>query len=388
MERDVERLAREVRSLTGDRPPLQGESSPGNAWDDYLQAIDSARGLGAVQSGKWESHVRGFILLPLREEALQADAALGLAVDRMRAGAGRGYFRNPRDVGDPERKRVSFEEGAGVVYLSFCRARRLEEEGRRGEAAACLLDAALFARDVANLSGVHDPTGFELLGHVLKQIGELLCSRALAGEEVDVLRRGLDILELNFPSLDRVFSEHLLKLGLDCLSPEWPGKDWEPEARSFLRPGWRHAFSERLLRSDAFSRFQECCGRWIGSENLSWGEVRTLQRELIEAGEAEPNVYARVHLRNSYHLLDLFRWVRAQLRLARAAAHFRGTGDLSTWGDPFGSSLTSARSPETLRLWSVGPDGVDEGGRFDSNCRFWWNQKEGDLGLEIPVIPR
>jgi len=52
-----------------------------------------------------------------------------------------------------------------------------------------------------------------------------------------------------------------------------------------------------------------------------------------------------------------YREVTARIRVVRSACGAEGLQD------PFGRLLKSAREGEVLRIWSVGSDGVDQGGK-------------------------
>ncbi len=67
----------------------------------------------------------------------------------------------------------------------------------------------------------------------------------------------------------------------------------------------------------------------------------------------------------------------ARLRLIRLAATWRATGQVPPVDDPFGDTLRWSVSAGTLRAWSVGSDGVDDGGSGD------WTGG-ADLVLEVP----
>ncbi|HZE97282.1 MAG TPA: hypothetical protein VE981_09660 [Planctomycetota bacterium] len=67
----------------------------------------------------------------------------------------------------------------------------------------------------------------------------------------------------------------------------------------------------------------------------------------------------------------------AQLRLLRVTTHYRRTGEQLVLPDSFGAQLMSAASGAGLKLWSIGADGVDNGGVGE------WRPKLGpDIVLE------
>lgn len=63
----------------------------------------------------------------------------------------------------------------------------------------------------------------------------------------------------------------------------------------------------------------------------------------------------------------------ARLRLIRAAATFRATGKFPDLVDPFGAKLLHNVENGNVKIWSIGPDGKDDGG-----------QEAKDTVLEMP----
>jgi hypothetical protein len=69
---------------------------------------------------------------------------------------------------------------------------------------------------------------------------------------------------------------------------------------------------------------------------------------------------------------------RAQLRLLRTAAQYRATGRLPDLDDPFGVRLLSSEQGGKVKVWSVGRDQVDDGGKGE------WKPNAGpDIVLEF-----
>lgn len=68
----------------------------------------------------------------------------------------------------------------------------------------------------------------------------------------------------------------------------------------------------------------------------------------------------------------------AQLRLIRTAVQYRITGRVLELDDPFGAKLQHSRAIGTLRIWSVGKNGTDDGSQGD-----WKGGHPDDIVLEI-----
>jgi hypothetical protein len=69
---------------------------------------------------------------------------------------------------------------------------------------------------------------------------------------------------------------------------------------------------------------------------------------------------------------------RTQLRLLRAAAQYRATGEMPELADPFGVKLLSSTQGQKIKVWSVGRDRVDDGGKGG-----WKPQAGPDIVLEF-----
>ncbi|HEV3026715.1 MAG TPA: hypothetical protein VG457_04040, partial [Planctomycetota bacterium] len=75
-------------------------------------------------------------------------------------------------------------------------------------------------------------------------------------------------------------------------------------------------------------------------------------------------------------LLWVSRAQRAQIRLLRTVAYYKATGKLLELEDPFGGQLHFAKSGRRLSFWSVGPNGLDDGG-IDDGSGDWTLPKHG-----------
>ena len=69
---------------------------------------------------------------------------------------------------------------------------------------------------------------------------------------------------------------------------------------------------------------------------------------------------------------------RVQLTLLRVAAHYRATGEILDLDDPFGAKLITSKTGDHLKVWSVGRDGVDDGGLGD-----WRHTSGRDIVLDV-----
>jgi hypothetical protein len=63
--------------------------------------------------------------------------------------------------------------------------------------------------------------------------------------------------------------------------------------------------------------------------------------------------------------------------MLRMAVHARATGKPLDLDDPFGAKLRTEEKDGKLRIWSIGPDGVDDGGAGE------WKTDVKDIVLEL-----
>src|SRR5262249_23615525 len=115
-----------------------------------------------------------------------------------------------------------------------------------------------------------------------------------------------------------------------------------------------------------------------------WIEARDIRVRALAELEGSSNPLVRVLYKYSLpggslpDAGDSFRECRAKLRLLRVAAHFRATGEVPDLDDPYGTKILSSRNGTHLKLWSVGADGIDDGGSGE-----WRPSKGKDIILEI-----
>jgi hypothetical protein len=89
--------------------------------------------------------------------------------------------------------------------------------------------------------------------------------------------------------------------------------------------------------------------------------------------------------------LDLdFRATLAQVRVLRVAAQVRGTGELLSLQDPFGSTIQTRATGSRLRVWSTGVRGTHQIYRFQGSdphsLRFHPrpDDTDGEIDVEVP----
>ena len=116
------------------------------------------------------------------------------------------------------------------------------------------------------------------------------------------------------------------------------------------------------MKAEAFATMAAAVRRLQEADERPWIESRDLLKKLSAELSTHPNPIIQTAPEEVLASDLLHRGHRAQLRLLRAAVHFKATGEVLDLDDPFGGKLLRSLANETLKVWSVGPEGVDHGG--------------------------
>jgi hypothetical protein len=132
-----------------------------------------------------------------------------------------------------------------------------------------------------------------------------------------------------------------------------------------------------MLYADAVERIHLAMVAAAKAESLPWAECQTeLKRIETESSEAW-NPISRIAAPSMVRQSSIARQRRAHLRALRIGVHAAATGKLLDLDDPFGAKMRSEEKDGKLRIWSVGKDGVDDGGTGD------WKAESKDIVLEL-----
>jgi len=363
-------LLQEVRSRGQSRAPLRGEPIDGNAWDDYATALAEVRSLYDLESQAAPRYLK---------EAPQSNRKL---VERVLA-------RHPSMIESVRRAALrrqanlslEWKEGAlalpsrhgtaTVAPLAVCRARFFAEEGRFADAAELLSETCRFAADVDHVEDLELP---------LEELREMIRSGTLKGDELSRLDRELELLDREYPRRGHRAALELVALGAQFLrtghsiTMQLVGLRADPENAL-----WRYGYSAHLMKAEAFATIAAAVRQLEEADERPWGESRDLLRKLSSELAAHPNPIIQTAPEEVLASDVLHRGHRAQLRLLRLAAHFKATGEVLDLDDPFGRKLLRHLADDTLKAWSVGPEGQDHGGigsyHFDPDVK--------DIVLEV-----
>jgi hypothetical protein len=167
------------------------------------------------------------------------------------------------------------------------------------------------------------------------------------------------VLDGSFPSIDR---DHL----------RW-ARAWAENARKCTG----REFLRDLFQRDTYTTYCDLELRAVGASSRDWLYERQTLRSLdLELSESR-NPGARNSTISLEHRASYDRYLRAQLRMLRVAMTHLAGGVPLDLDDPFGGKLKTSLGGDMLRVWSIGPDAVDDGGVGD------WGFKGKDVVLEL-----
>lgn len=352
MERSVQEGIAEAEARDARRPVLDGVPVPGNAWDDYELAL---RECSLISDGSSLWLFRGPRSGAGRSAVEAILAKHGSALEHWTRGLRRLEGRRAIDWGAPRGPDLTRE--LHLARLVACHAKILLEGGRASEASEVLLGLGLFARDVGhNGFPYHLDLALELYGLAVDGLKEILLSKRLAKPDLERVARGLEILDRSYETEEADLLNARTWIGLAFLR-HGSTADVLPPHRP--KPGWRYAFSTRLLALDTF----ETVGKWYAlnaaSQSMSWSDELKINQQI----EAESKASSNPMIQDFYNRgRSTLRYRLAQLRLLRLAAHDLATGELLRLDDPFGTTLLHSRVGGKLKVWSVSINGLDDSG--------------------------
>ncbi len=357
MDREVRRLIAEARSRDTHRSALRGDALLGDAWGDYAQAI-----------AEMEAISNRYKLLEFLERDAKADRSAvqaiiadhAVALERLKSGVRRELIQFPHRWEYPQIPPFSGSGAYVLGNLARCKARLLCEESRHREAAELLLDVCQLGRDVwHNGTYVSSQDGHVAYELALNDLRHLIILGILAKDDHLEISRELEILDRSFPRSGLTLMNERIRAGA-LLLQEGPPKS---AILVSLKDSWRFGFSARLMVVDHFASLSRWCERAAMCEDLSWSQEMRVYEEINHDLKASANPLTETTVDGGcYHLSIAPRECRAHLRLLRVAVRYLATGEVLDLDDPFGTKLRHSQSGNKLKIWSVGPDGVDSGG--------------------------
>jgi hypothetical protein len=351
----------------GSREVLRGDPRPGNAWDDYQAAdviiqstLGATPGLSEMATrSKTADWAAGRLLL----------GRLAPALELVRRGTRHVDGKYPRSA---HRWNEPLCAELGRLGNLLMAQEHVEAESGNGTASAeLLLDLIRLSQDYAG-GGLpfHLQTGGFVAEKALEELRRLLMKGVVAGPMLEPMERELEILERTQPP----FGPSML-----CYQASLGQALEEDGAMAYLQswPGWRHAFSPRLLAASEYFRYGERSGAVLNCDRMTWPD-ECAAWDLFTRDDPRGEVLRAHDYSPHRKLAREARVFRAQLRLVRMAAHVCRTGEWAELEDPFGGTLRHSTSENRHKIWSMGPDGEDNGGLGG------WEYSQGrDIVIEV-----
>jgi len=330
------------------------ELLPGNAWDDYLQALSTSahsppariteRIVPFLQRDPASSRADVESLVSSYSSSIEL---VSMGIRRQEAFSSRlKLLRNEMDF-------PSFGFGLqNIGVLCIAKARLLADAGHTREALDLLTELCLFSRDTAQTSlGSDGGSGFAMMLAVLRELRDMVQSRELAITDLRNLEFRLRLLDDNFPDYGRDLENDLLRLGLLLIR-----EDRDDEAHLSLsgservRRRWQYFFSSRLQAANTFSSADILIKKALNARTLPWAEehgaVQAVYREAQDSRDSL--ILANLH---SLLCCQVAHTVRAALRLVLLGANYRATGEILEIDDPFGGRIQSSGFGGSLTAW-------------------------------------
>jgi hypothetical protein len=360
------------------RPVLRGEPLPGNAWKDYekvgtLKFGESFYAIENFVSGKSERS---------REEILALMEPYLPLLNWVQAGTHRTEVLRIAPWNDSLPYGFS---GWYATALGVCRARFLVEEGDIAGAVELLLDLMQYLGDLGRLGrGFSLSSAVHQRDRVVTELNAMMAVGLLNRDDLRRVVREMAVLEKSVPPFGTMMRDAAMFSALRVLRTQTVEKYLAELAIHDTKvPTWQFGFSQKLLMSryaDLEYRVAEGIAQGDGKP---WAEARERTVRICdEATAARHPLY--VWTWNPGGRVDWLGFQQAYLlcvahfRLTRAAAEYLAEGKVPELDDPFGDKLLSAKAGLVMRIWSVGWDGIDQGG-----VGGWSGKNSPDIVLEV-----
>jgi hypothetical protein len=370
----VEQLHMEALARDGSRPPVHGETLPGNAWTDYSLAFADMGTLPANWSSPPRKAISDFYFKDPKADVAVVRTAIQdheIAFKQLRQGARRALGNYPcawgQGMAHPQVGYRISQEIELLGRLAASRARLLAVDGHYREAVLGLLDLFQFARDLCSNSTDRIADESSQVWSIAEiELKELVFTREFPRQDLSLLDEELEQLDRHLPMAAPVLLNDTLCIGFQLLKPD---SEREDTLQVGLGKYWRYLYSRRLADAVAFEQIVSSVRRAAAGLDGSMTEFEAAKTAaLSEAFRGSHPLILRSWL-NLIHLSHRIRYARTFLRLLRIAIHYRSTGEVLDLEDPFGVRMLHSISGTKFKVWSVGPDGVDNGG--DNAGRDW-----------------
>jgi len=348
-QRKARTLLEELPIFDGRRPVLWGESESGNAWEDYWIALEKIRDLEEKELFENKSYRTD---AEARTKVVLAIVKHQSALEALTRGAHRGTAAWIYEWEKGGATSVPpWELLATLLAVQRAFAWLQLDAGEAKKGAQALLDAAQLARDAfAGASVTQADFALRWLDGISDDVDAFLASKNAHPEDWGRLARGLRTFDESYPNLPMLL-RHEGVCGCFTLlaGPEGAADPQHLQATYRIEAAAAIDLIERVLTQSE------------GCDELPWTEVAKKQVELA-ASTAQNSLMDSAYPEFRLKVVEAWRARRARYILLRLGAQYLATGDVPSLADPLGTTIQTKVEGRTLRAWSVGTDGTNDGG--------------------------
>jgi hypothetical protein len=356
MKEQVRQLHAEALARVDTRPALHGETTPGDAWPAYSLAAAEANKMRREENAIGELWYDTPKADPGRFERLLTLHAV--LFEHLRKGARQSSGGPSLTWENGWSLREPIQVDARLLARFVALAARLEaQRGDPPGAILKILDLLQFARDLSENSSANClEQAWSLWNVGTLELKELVFSDEFPRQDLSGLDEALERLDRHFPAAAPIILNDTLRLGFELLKPEGVRNE---QFLLGLRDYWRFGCSRRIADAEGFDKLLDLVRKDAPLEDRSWSEMRRVRSKLPLPSHP---LWTRAVHAGVFQSMGRLRGQRATLRLLRVAVHYRATGNILELEDPYGDTLCHSIIGSDLKVWSVGPDGIDHGG--------------------------
>jgi hypothetical protein len=220
-----------------------------------------------------------------------------------------------------------------------------------------------------------------IAGMALDELRDLMLQGKLSREDLTEIARQLDLLDASFPINGHSMLNEPLAAGYDFLKS---GGDIDLSGMTvggtvqWQYYVWRAVFPKRLICADFYFIELDYMKRFAAADAASWAACNSVGPQAELEIRKHRNPIAQLMIPGLFGSNRAGRERRTHLRILRAVALTRSTGRIPELDDPFGGKLLHSSRDGKVKIWSVGRDQIDNGGKGE------WNAHAGpDMVLEF-----
>jgi hypothetical protein len=345
---EIDRLIEAETRRRPERPHLRPLESSGNAWNEYLLAIEAAKPL------RQEGHLLAYWYSPTPAkhskvlQVLQTHAPLLDQFHHATSAATLVPARLPEDLREYDR----LHEGWDLAMLVLSDARISLDKGDSKRGTDRLIDLLQFTRDWVECGSIEKVrTSHAYVRDTVLEIARALEGGRIGPGEMETLRNALQVLDERPPSRAMALRRRVIQLGATLHARGMEGATGRDLSAAGISPGLRDLYSRRR---QALRTFSEARRLLYGVDPIDdWTLAQ--ETEFFTTFQAQFPVHPH-HLRAEFdHLCNLMRINHTWIRLGRVALHWKLTGTQLSLNDPFAPAPLRTRiTNKCLEVWSVG----------------------------------